>query len=155
MTRSLFFLAGFGSALIGVLHVVIVFVGGPGYRYFGAGEEMAQMTESGSWIPAVVTLTLSTVFFVFAAYAWSAGRFIRRLPVLRIAVLCIGAVYFLRGLSVVLDLGRLLSPGSSLTRWTLFSAIALAIGLLYLVPTLMSWKALTPVTRPETTTASG
>ena len=36
---------GIGERLVAALHAVIIVVGAPGYRYFGAGEEMARRTS--------------------------------------------------------------------------------------------------------------
>lgn len=42
------------SALAALAHVGVV-IGGPAwYRFFGAGEGMAQLAESGSWYPATM-----------------------------------------------------------------------------------------------------
>ena len=43
------------TSAVTALHVAII-VGGPGwYRFFGAGERMAQLAERGSVVPVVVT----------------------------------------------------------------------------------------------------
>jgi hypothetical protein len=67
---SLLNCAGVSSACVAALHVVIIFVGAPAYRYFGAGEPMARLSEQGSTTPALVTAGLTVVFGVWAAYAF-------------------------------------------------------------------------------------
>jgi hypothetical protein len=90
-------LAGVSSAGVALLHLVIPAVGAPAYRYFGAGERMARMAERGLARPTLITLGLALVFAVWAAYAFSAAGLIRRLPLLRPALLVIGVIYTLRG----------------------------------------------------------
>jgi hypothetical protein len=50
--QKLLSLGGIGNVMIGLLHVVIAFKGPWAYRYFGAGEDMAQAAEQGSLAPA-------------------------------------------------------------------------------------------------------
>jgi hypothetical protein len=91
-------LAGLSSACVAVFHLVVVFVGAPAYRYFGAGERMAQLAEQGSPVPALVTVGLTLVFVVWALYAFSGAGLVRRLSLLRTSLIAIGLVYALRGL---------------------------------------------------------
>ncbi|MBC7983974.1 MAG: hypothetical protein H7Y02_08975 [Candidatus Obscuribacterales bacterium] len=48
------------SAVAAMLHVGIIFVGAPWYRFFGAGEDMARKAEAGSWYPALITRLASS-----------------------------------------------------------------------------------------------
>lgn len=80
---------------------MIIFVGAPGYRYFGAGEVIARLAEQGSPVPALVTLGVGAVFAVFAVRAFSGAGLVGRLPLLRSGLLVIGAIYTLRGLVAV------------------------------------------------------
>ncbi len=81
-----------------LLHFVIIFVGAPAYRYFGAGERMAVRDERGDPLPAVITAGLTLVFAIWAGYAFSGAGLIRRLPFLRAVLSSVGIVYTLRGL---------------------------------------------------------
>lgn len=54
--------AGVLSASVALLHLVVIFVGAPAYRYFGAGAEMARLDERGSPMPAVVSAGLTLLF---------------------------------------------------------------------------------------------
>ena len=127
-------LAGVSSAAVAVLHLAIVFVGGPAYRYFGAGERMARMAERGLAQPTLITFGLALLFAVWAAYAFSGAGLIRRLPLLRPALVVIGVVYTLRGVLLGPQLvwfiaGPRLLPARQLA----FSAAALVTGLAYLI----------------------
>lgn len=135
-------LGGWLSAAVAALHVVIVFVGPSAYRYFGAGEEMARQAEAGSWIPAAMTLVVAAVFAVFALYAFSGAGLLRRLPLLRTGLLAIAAIYILRGLLLLPQLSQSArSPGSLPPRELAFSGVSLAIGIVYLVGTVLLWPA--------------
>lgn len=137
-------LAGFSSACVALLHLVIIFVGAPAYRYFGAGEEMARLSEQGSPVPAVVTAALTLIFGVWAAYAFSAAGLLRRLPLLRAALVAIGAVYTLRGLLLGPQALWFFSGHQAEVppRQLVFSAAALVTGLLYLGGTIQVWARL-------------
>ncbi|HYW08227.1 MAG TPA: hypothetical protein VE913_14790 [Longimicrobium sp.] len=136
--------AAIGSFAVAVLHLAVIFIGAPGYAYLGAGD-LAPLATRGSPIPALLTSVLTALFALFGIYALSgAGRF-RRLPVLRLALLAIGAVYTLRGLLLPLELYALARGAASFPpRYAVFSAMSLAIGLLYLVGTTRLWSNLRP-----------
>jgi hypothetical protein len=141
---ALLTLAGSGSALVALLHAVIIVVGAPGYRYFGAGEEMARLDEQGAPGPALVTAALTAVFAIWAAYAFSGARFLRPLPLLRTGLVAIGTIYALRGLAVLPEAYWLASGRFPpvLPRQPVFSAVSLAIGLAYLTGTGRAWGTL-------------
>lgn len=143
-------LAGWLSAAIAALHVVIIFFGPPAYRYFGAGEAMARQAEAGSLFPAAFTLLVATVFVLFALYAFAGAGTIRRLPLLRTGLVTIGAIYSLRGLLLLPQLaGYLRQPPVVAPRDLAFSMVSLCIGLLYLVGVNRAWARLRlPEPRP-------
>lgn len=84
-----------------LLHLGIIVGGTDWYRFFGAGEAMAVMSEQGLWYPAIVTTGIATVLCVWSAYAFSGAGVIRPLPLLKTALLLIGIVFLLRGLVAV------------------------------------------------------
>jgi len=143
MGNNLLKLGGVLSFAVALLHLVIIFIGGPAYRYFGAGEEMAQLTESGSLRPALITLGITVVFILFGLYAFSGAKLIRRLPLLNIALPIISVIYTLRGMAVVPEIiYKINAPDAVPARMIIFSAAALSIGLLYLSGTIKNWKNL-------------
>jgi len=138
-------LAGWLSAALALFHVVVVFFGAPAYRYFGAGEEIARQAEAGSFFPAALTLAVAAVFVVFALYAFSGAGAIRRLPLLRLGLLAISAMYLLRGLLLLPQLVAFFHhAGLVPPRALAFSSVSLTIGLVYLAGTLRSWPRLGP-----------
>jgi hypothetical protein len=141
---TLIALAGAASGLVAALHAVIIAVGAPGYRYFGAGEEMATQAERGSPVPAIVTAALTAVFALWAAYGFSGAGLLRRLPLLRSGLVAIGAVYALRGLACLPQAWWLVAGRTPpvLPRQLAFSIVSLGIGLAYLTGARRAWSTL-------------
>lgn len=137
--------AGFLSAVASLLHVACI-IGGPDwYRFFGAGEEMAQATERGSAMPGVVTAAIAAMLAIWALYAFSAAGFVRRLPLLRTGLILITGVYLLRGLALFPLLA--LKPQLVDTFTVVSALIVLGFGLTYAVGTWLVWATLrSPVT---------
>lgn len=134
----------FSAALnfaIAMLHAAIPFVGVPAYVYFGTAD-LARLAAQGSPAPALITFLLALVFAGFGFYALSGAGVIRRLPLLRTGLLLIGSIYTLRGLLLVFDLVRLAQGLDYPIRQTVFSAVALAIGLMILIGTAHRWQSL-------------
>lgn len=131
------------SFAIALLHLVIIFLGAPAYRYFGAGEEMATMAEAGSLLPAVITFVIVLVFALFGCYALSGAGMMRRLPFLAPALVIIGAIYTLRGVSAIVQVILLMSGATFIEpRDAVFSSVALLLGVIHLVGVKRNWKIL-------------
>ena len=128
----------FGAAL---LHLACI-VGGPDwYRFFGAGEEIARAAERGSWVPAIMTAAIATVLAIWGAYAFAGAGVIRRLPLMRTALILITLIYVARGLMIFFPpaLGRSDLSGSFVF-WS--SLVVLIFGIVYAVGTWMAWDVL-------------
>ena len=123
------------------LHIACI-IGGPDwYRFFGAGEAMAQMAERGEWTPAVLTLAVAAILAIWAAYAFAGAGLIRRLPLMRTALSIISAIYLARGLFVLNPSAFSrpdLSPGFMF--WSSLSVLVL--GMAYTVGTWRAWPDL-------------
>ena len=65
------------SAIAALLHLACIYFGGPWYRAMGAGEQMAQLAESGSSRPTVVTVFIACVLLVWSLYALSGAGVVR------------------------------------------------------------------------------
>ena len=129
---------GWLSTAAAALHVGVI-VGGPDwYRFFGAGEPLARMAERGSPVPALVTMGIAIVLAIWAAYAFAGAGLIRRLPLMRTALVAISAIYLARGLIIV---PVLLQPDARpFDIWS--SLIVLAYGTAYAVGTWQVWDHL-------------
>lgn len=133
-------LGGTLSALAAILHLAVI-AGGPSwYRFFGAGEAMAQAAERGSSTPALITLAIAAMLMVWALYAFSGAGIIRRLPLLRTALILISAVYLLRAFALLPTL--ILRPDLVDTFAIVSSLVVLAYGLAYSIGAWAGWSAL-------------
>jgi len=138
-TRNAYLIAGaLLSALAAALHVGCIVFGAPWYRFFGAGERMAQMAIAGNWYPTVVTAAIALVLAIWSLYALSGAGVIRALPLLRPALCVITAIYLLRGLVIV----PLAVLGKGTPFWWWSSMICLLIGSVHLAGLSQVWARL-------------
>ena len=128
------------DALAALLHLGCIAFGAPWYRFFGAGERMAALAASGDRYPALVSSAIFAVLALWSAYALSGAGVIPRLPLLRLGLGVITALFLLRGLVGVPLAFR--ETGRPPAFWWWSSAICLAIGLLHLVGLLQVWPFL-------------
>lgn len=133
-------LSGLLCFLIFLLHLIIAIKGGEFYIYFGAGERFAQLSESGSLVPGIITSLLSLIFLVMCLYALSGAKLIRKLPFLRLMLVLFSAIFTLRGLVIIPQ--AMQANFSLLNRFTIFSGVSLTIGLSYLAGTILNWNQL-------------
>ena len=134
-------LGGALSLAAALLHLAVILGGPDWYRFFGAGEGMARADERGSWTPALMTLGIAAVLTVWAAYAFAGAGLIRKLPLIRTALVAISAIYLVRGL-FIFDPALFRRPDltSSFMFWS--SLIVLVYGLAYAVGTWQAWPYL-------------
>lgn len=131
---------GLLSTLAGILHLGVI-AGGPNwYRFFGAGEGMARMAERGSATPVLITLAIAVILFVWAAYAFAGAGLVRRLPLMRTALVAITVIYLLRGMALFPALAADQEPSRSFMIWS--SLIVLFYGVTYALGTWRAWPAL-------------
>jgi putative oxidoreductase len=91
------FLGGIFCLIISILHVGII-IGGPDwYRFFGAGEEMAQMAETGNPYPAYLTSGIVIITGIWALYGFSGAGLIGKLPLARWVFFIVAGIFLLRG----------------------------------------------------------
>jgi hypothetical protein len=129
---------GLLTAAASLLHVGIILGGPAWYRFFGAGERMARMAARGSPYPALVTAGIAAVLGAWALYALSGAGVIRRLPLLRLALVLIAAVYLGRGvlgIPIVLfaDDPYAAQLRGRMTFMVVTSAICIGLGVCYAV----------------------
>ena len=134
--------AGLLDVAAALLHVAIIFGGPDWYRFFGAGEAMAQAAQSGSVRPTLITIAIASVLATWAAYAFSGAGLILRLPLLRTGLVAISAIYLARGLVVMPIL--LLRPELTDPFLLWSSAIVLVFGLAHAIGTWSAWNGLRP-----------
>jgi len=128
------------SGVVALLHLGCIVFGGDWYRFFGAGEQMAQMAEAGHIYPTIVTLVIVTLLTIWSLYALSGAGIILRLPLLRLGLCVIAAIYLLRGIAFVPLMPMF--PGNSITFWLVSSTTCFVIGLMYVTGVRQSWSDL-------------
>ncbi len=140
---SIFLLVAASAAfLIALLHIAIVFIGRKGYGYFGAAQLIPLLDKGSSW-PAIITFGLAVIFAACGLYGLSGAGFLPHLPLLRLGLIVIGAVFTLRGLALVREIPQFISHSASLPgRELVFSSVSLIIGLLYLAGLILRWRDL-------------
>lgn len=128
------------SAIAAVMHLGII-VGGPAwYRFFGAGERFASAAAAGRWYPAVVTFGIAAILASWSGYALSGAGVIEPLPLLKVALVIITAVYCARGLVLV---PLLVGARNKLTPFVVWSSIiCLVYGFVHLLGLVQVWRAL-------------
>ena len=128
------------SAAAAIAHLACISIGAPAYRFMGAGEHTARAAEAGRLRPTLVTLAIAGVLFVWAALALSGGGAIEPLPLTKLALVAISAVYL--GRAVAFPLLKPRFPGNSNTFWLVSSAICGFIGLAHVYGTVSLWRTL-------------
>ena len=118
------------SATAAIAHLACIVLGAPAYRFMGAGEKMARAVEAGRLWPTLVTLAISGVLWVWAAYALGGAGVIQPLPLSGLVLPAICGVYLARALGF--PLLRSSFPENSRRFWLVSSGICLVIGLLHL-----------------------
>lgn len=138
--NSFLIAAAIFSGVAALLHLGCIIFGGDWYRFFGAGEQMAQLAEAGHMYPTIVTSLLVTLLTVRSLYALSGAGLMLRLPFLRLGLCTIAAIYLLRGIAFIPLMPTF--PENSLTFWILSSAICFIFGLTYAIGIKQSWAYL-------------
>lgn len=140
-TCNPFLLTGAGlSALAALLHLACIVAGPAGYRFLGAGEDMARMASAGHWYPAALTSAIAGILLVWCLYALSGAGLVRRLPLLRWVLLAVTGIYLLRGLAFLPLVAHF--PDNSMTFWYVSSCICLVFGIVHALGLRQVWSHL-------------
>lgn len=91
-------IGGAATLLIAILHVGIIIGGASWYRFFGAGEGMAMLAESGDLYPALITGFLVLVFLIWSGYAFSGAGLLPAFPLLKPILVIIAFIFLARGI---------------------------------------------------------
>ena len=144
MTNSYLLIAALLSGIAALLHIGCIVFGPSWYRFFGAGERMAQLAANGSAIPAVITAGIAAVLALWSLYALAGAGVIAKLPLTRVALCIIAGIFLLRGIAGFVLAA--VAPGErSVAFWCWSSLICLGIGALYLIGTRQVWSQLSRV----------
>jgi hypothetical protein len=133
-------IGGYLNILIAAGHLIGLIWAEQMFEVTGIGNEMAALAQTHPSLPYLLTLLVTAVFFVFGLYGLSADTAFRKLPFLKPAIFTIAGIYILRGLG---ELAADSLQGTSSVSETIYSLLALAIGLLFLIGGLQKWKQAT------------
>lgn len=145
MTIDFLIVAGALSFVASASHIGIILGGPSWYRFFGAGEAMANMAEQKLLRPTLITLAIALVLACWGFYAWSGAGLIIKLPLVKLALIGITGIYLLRGV------GGLIAPfvshhpqiSQNSTRfWLWSSSICIAFAVIHLKGLVDHWSTL-------------
>ncbi len=128
------------SLTAALLHVAVIAGGPDWYRFFGAGEEMARAAEQGRWMPHLITSAIVALLAAWALYAFAGAGLIRRLPLMRTALVVIVLIYLARGLLIIPVMMKFSLGEAPFDYWS--SLIVLVYGIAYAVGTWRAWPYL-------------
>ncbi|NQY89581.1 MAG: hypothetical protein HRT51_17910 [Colwellia sp.] len=142
--NSYLLIAGTLSALAALLHIGCIYFGASWYRFFGAGEKLSRLAEQGSLQPTIITSGMVIVLLIWSLYAFSAAGLIIKLPLMRLALIVITSVYFLRAIvGFSLAANPVSTPlGNSSEFWFWSSAICLSFAVVHLIGIKQQWGSL-------------
>lgn len=98
------------------------------------------MAARGELKAAFITAAIGTTLAIWASYAFSAAGLIRRLPLMRTALVLITAIYIFRALALIPMF--ILAPQMVNTFWIVSSLAVLCYGVTYAVGTWLAWPRL-------------
>lgn len=128
------------SALAALAHLACIFIGAPAYRFMGAGERMARAAETGQPRSTLVTLAISGILFLWAAFALSAAGVLEPFPLTKLALAGISIAYL--GRAMAFPFLKTAFPENSNTFWIVSSGVCGLIGLIHAYGTVSLWRIL-------------
>ena len=132
---------GYINILIAIGHIVGLFWADKMFEVTGIGKEMAELSQTHSSLPYLLTIFVAIVFFIFGLYGLSADDKFKKLPFIKPVIFLIAVIYLFRGISeLIFDIQK---QQASPFLETLYSLIAMTIGLLFLIGGLKKWKLTT------------
>ncbi|PWQ99559.1 hypothetical protein [Leucothrix arctica] len=128
--------AGILTAIASLTHIVIIIGGANFYRFFGAGEKMAVMSEQGSKYPTMVTFVIASILAIWSLYAFSGAKLVKQLPFTKVILSLVTLVFLARGLLAIpvvifADSPYMLELAENMTFMIVSSVICLIIGICY------------------------
>ena len=134
---------GWLSAAASLAHLGCIVQGPAWYRFFGAPEPLIRGVEQGDPTLHWMTAAIAALLAVWSAYAFAGAGLIRRLPLMRTALVAISAIYLALGLLIVPVAFK--PDPRAFDVWS--SLIVLVYGLVYAIGTARAWSALSPKER--------
>ena len=123
----LLLIGGYFSLAFAVVQISGIWWSPAAIRYLGGPAELSVKQPA---VYALLCVGVAVIVAIFGLYALSGAGQIRRLPLLRTALIVIAAIYLLRGLLFIPQLPVIIEH-PRLIRFLLFSLLSLAIGAVY------------------------
>lgn len=124
-------IGGYINILISLAHIVGLLWAEKMFEVTGIGKEMTELSHLHPALPYLITIIVAIVFFLFGLYGLSADGKFKKLPLLKPAIFTIAAIYLFRGFGeLIFDIEK---QGAGLFLETVYSLLAVGIGLLFLV----------------------
>ena len=131
-------IGGYINILIAIGHIVGLIWAEQMFEITGIAKEMNELVQIHSSLPYLLTIIVAIVFFIFGLYGLSAAGKFRKLPLLKLGIFAISGIYLFRGIGELI-FNTSQQESAPITE-TLYSLIALVIGLLFLIGGLKKWK---------------
>lgn len=129
---------GYINILIAIGHIVGLIWAEQMFAATGILKEMTELAKTHSSLPYLLTIFVALIFFIFGLYGLSADGKFRKLPLLKLGIFTIAGIYIFRGIGeLIYDITQ--QKALPITE-TMYSLIALGIGLLFLFGGLKKWK---------------
>ncbi len=134
------FLAAIFTGIAALLHLGCIIFGASWYRFFGAGEHMVTLAEQGDHKPDIITFVIILILTSWSCYALSAVGIIKKLPLIRTALIIISTIYIVRGVAGFFLIANPMDRSPEF--WLYSSIICFSIGSLYLIGLRQNWRLL-------------
>ena len=135
-------LGGYINLVIALGHIVGLIWADKMFEVTGIREEMIEHAQIHSSLPYVLTIFVAVVFFIFGLYGLSADNKFRRLPFVKPVIFLIAGIYLLRGFCGLI--ANKIQEINTISQ-TMYSLIAVTIGLLFLFGGIKKWSILSGI----------
>jgi hypothetical protein len=132
-------IGGYINIVIALGHLIGLFWAEKMFEVTGIGKEMVELAQTHSSLPYLLTVFVAVFFFIFGLYGLSADGKLKELPYLKPIIFVIAAIYLFRGIGELIADMQIQQANAFLE--TLYSLIAIAIGLLFLIGGFKKWNA--------------
>ncbi|HKX86264.1 MAG TPA: hypothetical protein VJL37_06310 [Flavobacterium sp.] len=132
-------IGGYINIVIALGHLIGLFWAEKMFEVTGIGKEMIELAQTHASLPYLLTVFVAVFFFIFGLYGLSADGKLKELPYLKPIIFVIAAIYLFRGIGELIADMQIQQANASLE--TLYSIIAIAIGLLFLIGGVKKWNA--------------
>lgn len=131
-------LGGYINILIAIGHIVGLFWADKMFEVTGIRQEMTELAQIHYSFPYLLTIFVAIVFFIFGLYGLSADNKFRKPPYMKPVIFIIAGVFLFRGIGeLIFDMEK---QQASPILETIYSLIAVIVGLLFLIGGLKKWK---------------